>query len=189
MGGIGSGQRWQTAEYPRDSNTKQIDVAFLHRRGCLVDGYSGKLNWTRNGEPNGNISFSVAGDKLALDYRVRIAGGDWHPIVQHVKLERTACNYGGTRAWFLCPHCMSRRGVLYCAHLEFVCRECGNIRYESQQSSALDRAIAKRWKLHEKLFGESKRRMWGKTRAALFEEFIAVETELDRHLEQLMKYL
>jgi hypothetical protein len=53
----------------------------------------------------------------------------------------------------------------------------------------LDRAIAKRWKLHDKLFGASKRRMWGKTRAKLFDEFIALETELDRHLEQVMRCL
>jgi len=41
-----------------------------------------------------------------------------------VYLAWTDCNYGGQRAWFVCPHCQQRRGVLYFVGTVVRCREC-----------------------------------------------------------------
>jgi hypothetical protein len=105
------------------------------------------MNWTRNGEKTGSISFVVSavegdeyirfqytqtdrhsGEKTELDYKVR--------------LEWTACHFGGRRWWFICPlvvngrACNRRVGVLYLdGGKYFGCRHCYDLTYESSKTS------------------------------------------------------
>jgi hypothetical protein len=71
----------------------------------------------------------------------------------HVMLDRTGCNYGGSRTWFRCPGptCGRRISKLYLRHGLLRCRQCHNLVYESQFLSRLDRALARekaaRWAL------------------------------------------
>lgn len=61
------------------------------------------------------------------------------------------CNYGGQRAWFVCPRgCGRRAAILYYGNTP-ACRHCYHLAYEGQQESAkyrlLHRAQAVRMQL------------------------------------------
>src|SRR3954468_6130263 len=42
---------------------------------------------------------SIAG----VTYRVRIGHGDWQDVAETVRIVRTACRFGGSRPYFVCP--------------------------------------------------------------------------------------
>ncbi len=75
-----------------------------------------------------------------------------------IPIETTSCNYGGTRHWFLCPipNCNRRSKKLY-LHPKgiFICRKCLNLAYSSQNKSAINRIIDKKWDLVQKLGADS----------------------------------
>ena len=112
MGGKGSGTwcRWNTKTTVED--TKRINIVYMHQQGLLKHGLMGRLRWTRNGKPNGDIQFHCHNDYLLLNYRYREHRKEWQPVTQQIALERTPCNYGGSRPWFLCPRCNRRIAIL-----------------------------------------------------------------------------
>lgn len=152
MGGIGSGRgsRWSTKTTTNE--VKRLDVRLMRKQGLLKDGIKSNLRWTRNGKPNGEIGFNVAGDVLHLVFNSRTRGEDWQLIEQAVPLDYTPCNYGGVRPWFLCPRCSKRVALLYGADALFLCRHCYNLPYQSQQQGTTDRAINQKHKLGERIF-------------------------------------
>nr|WP_298718763.1 hypothetical protein [uncultured Steroidobacter sp.] len=68
-----------------------------------------------------------------------------------IAIERTACNYGGSRPWFLCPGCRTRRAVLYHSVDGFECRHCMRLVHTSVTEDKFDRLRRKRGKLLERL--------------------------------------
>ena len=62
--------------------------------------------------------------------------GVWASVItingQTVQLSYSRCNFGGKRAWFLCPKCNKQVGVLYRKPLNslFYCRSCQDLCYE-----------------------------------------------------------
>ena len=70
-----------------------------------------------------------------------------------VSIARTACNYGGTRPWFVCPvsHCRRRAAVLYCTGAGVICRRCAGLAYMSQREPVYVRALHRRHKLLARL--------------------------------------
>lgn len=73
-------------------------------------------------------------------------------------IESTACNYGGSRHWFLCPNpgCKRRCRKLYLNRQGyFFCRKCLNLAYHTQNRSKLDRIIDKKWALLRKFGADS----------------------------------
>lgn len=63
-----------------------------------------------------------------------------------IPLQRTACHFGGSRIWFLCPNvnCTRRCKKLYLVTKEiFLCRKCLRLVYNSQNTSPLDNLIRK----------------------------------------------
>lgn len=67
---------------------------------------------------------------VILDYSV-----NGEAVSQPLYFERVANNYGGTRAFFLCPGCGGRVRFLYCRWGRFRCRECASLNYDSQQAT------------------------------------------------------
>jgi hypothetical protein len=65
-------------------------------------------------------------------------GGVW----QSVKCTWTPCNFGGRRAWFVCPAmgCGRRVAILYGGSI-FACRHCYRLAYPSQRETDVDRAM------------------------------------------------
>lgn len=54
---------------------------------------------------------------------------------QYVEISRVPNNYGGARAFFLCPHCGQRVRFLYSRWGRFRCRACNRLNYKSQQAT------------------------------------------------------
>jgi hypothetical protein len=63
--------------------------------------------------------------------------------VQRICITYTSCGKGGVRAWWACPICNARRGVLFLRSRVWGCRGCMGLPYRSQRMSRLERATAK----------------------------------------------
>ena len=98
-----------------------------------------------------SINYRMEKDSMVLEYRYRINGGEWEDVEQEVFFERTPCNYGGFRTWFLCSHCFRRVAVIYGAGKYFYYRHCYNLTYSSQQESLPDRLMRKVRKIRVRL--------------------------------------
>lgn len=68
-----------------------------------------------------------------------------------IEIERKACNYGGERFYFLCPHCGRRCMKLYLSGARFVCRQCGGLHYSVESEDQRDRARRRAGKIRERL--------------------------------------
>ena len=152
MGGYGSGSwyRWGGSKTTMESQ-KRIDIRWLKQQGYIHAGTMGNLSWSCRGEPTGSITYSMEEEGMLLNYRYRVNCGEWEPLEQRVLFDRTSCNYGGTRIWFLCPRCGTRVAVLYGTGKLFLCRHCYDLTYGSQQEGEVDRLIRKQRNIRERL--------------------------------------
>lgn len=68
-------------------------------------------------------------------------------------IERTPCNYGGSRPWFLCPRCGDRRAVLFGSPRggTLGCRRCLKLLFLSECDDAFGRAIHKLRKIERQI--------------------------------------
>lgn len=103
----------------------------------------------------------------------------------------TPCNYGGRRAWLVCPHCGHRRTKLYgpalhrCSPDIAWCRECLQFGYWSHlRADWVERRRRKAERIRERLGGSTDlyapfpRRPWGmhrRTYAALRQHGLALQ--------------
>ncbi len=116
---------------------KKIDVRYMQRESLLNSGQVNSLRWTsqRTGEVVGRIDYEVKTEGVCFSYRVRSNPSEaWRPYSYLVPVIYTPCNYGGTRAWFNCPHCLKRVAVLYLDE-QIACRTCHKLNYTSQQQT------------------------------------------------------
>ena len=128
---------------------QRVEIGRWHRGGYLQAGRSFTCNWHRGDEPTGNIGVVVhGGDSLALQYMV---GSDdqRRDGSQTIRLAHTACNYGKSRPWFVCPVCQRRAGVLYMRAGRFACRHCQRVAYSSQAEDAVARTWRKQRRIEE----------------------------------------
>jgi hypothetical protein len=99
-----------------------------------------------------------AGRQTVIDVKVDIdlvtiqIGG----TINQIRVEYTPCRFGGSRPWWRCPGCHSRRGVLYEKDHRFRCRRCLGLAYRSQRTSKLDRAAERARRLHIRLGGSGR---------------------------------
>lgn len=54
---------------------------------------------------------------------------------QEIQLDRIRNGFGGSRAYWLCPHCRGRYRYLYLAGERFICRKCAKLNYRCQQET------------------------------------------------------
>ena len=151
MGGMGSGpyRRHNSA-----SGYLRLDVNKLHRGGWLEPGRAYSWQWTwGNYDDKSTISIAALAGSLRLSFRMKSSGEDWQSVEQYVEIDRTPCNYGGTRPWFLCPRCGRRVSVIYGAKA-FYCRACHCIAYQSQSETYEDRCFRRANKLRQRMGGE-----------------------------------
>lgn len=155
MGGSGSGDylRWSTKS--TTGSQHRVDIRWMRQQGRLKQGSTGWLSWSLNGKQTGNIGYRVEAKYLILNYRYRPSGGEWEDVQETVMFDWTACNYGGKRAWLLCPNCDRRVAVLYGAGRYFLCRHCYNLTYASQQVQRYDRLMMKAQAIRERLGGSA----------------------------------
>ena len=148
MGGFGSGrQGWKATT----SDMRTLDIRRLQRDGLLTPGQAFGWHWTRNGEEVASIQMRTEVDRVILNYRSR-SGGEWQPMEYPVYLEWTPCNFGGRRAWFVCPArgCGRRVAILYGGSI-FACRHCHRLAYPSQRETWDDRAARRADRIRARL--------------------------------------
>jgi hypothetical protein len=138
MGGYGS-TRWgwrstraTTDEFPA------LDVRALARRGYFSTGPGelavGTETWCCDGKEVGRVDVLFRGDELdamTLEYVACQTNGNCHVVREQVRLDRTHCTLGGSRPWFVCSGCRTRRAVLFCVGGVFRCRACHDLAYRS----------------------------------------------------------
>lgn len=151
MGGMGSGH---SRRHNSTSGYLRLDVNKLHRGGWLEPGRACSWQWTWGYyEDKSTISILALAASLRLTFRVKSSGEDWQSVAQDVKIDRTPCNYGGKRPWFLCPRCGRRVSVLY-GRKAFYCRTCHCLAYQSQSEGYEDRCFRRANKLRQRMGGE-----------------------------------
>ena len=124
----------------------RLDVRRLHQRNCLRPGLVFSWSWSWGGEPLASIRILTSVDSIRLSYSTK----DGEQVDELVDLDRTPCNYGGTRPWFICPKCGRRVAVLFGGR-RFWCRHCHGIAYAVENEDALSRQLRRANKLREKV--------------------------------------
>ena len=154
MGGPGSGRwyRWDSKDTTENHN--RIDIRWLRKQGYLRPNTSGSLSWSSGDEQSDLINFMLDSGQMTLKYLYRYRGGELESVEQVIPFDRTPCNFGGHRLWFLCPRCYKRVALLYGAGKYFYCRNCHNLNYASQHESMPDRLMRKARKIR-KILGAS----------------------------------
>lgn len=191
MGGSGSGR--PSGFGATVESYRSIDANQLHRAGCLLPGWFGGWQWTRDGERVAWITLRAAPGRVVLSYRWRVADGEWQDIEEPFRIVQIPCRLGGSRPYFLCPGvvdgiaCGRRVAKLYGAGRYFLCRHCYRLGHASQSEGAWDRALRRSNKIRMRLGGNPglvwpfpgrPRGMWRRTyerlqRSALEAEAIA----------------
>lgn len=129
---------------------RRIDSREMQKQGVLQAGHNGTYCWwnSETGEKVASVGYSASQHGLTLDYK---AGDTLYRY--NIPLDRTACHYGGTRTWFLCPalSCGKRVAKLYLSAGIFACRHCQQLNYASQQVSKADLPLMRMHKTRDKL--------------------------------------
>ncbi len=160
MGGYGSGRWGWSHTRETTDGLLWLDVRDLARRGLFAAGpgqiATGSIAWSRRGETTDWIRVACAGDEpdtVLLDYQTWRPGEAWKPVRERVLIERTPCRYGGSRPWFRCSRCGSRRAVLYSVGGHFRCRACHDLAYGSTRDADHARAQRRAATLRRRLGG------------------------------------
>jgi hypothetical protein len=115
-----------------------FDVRQVARKGMLRPG-AFAWHWTSNyGEKVGSVGVRVTDDAQRM-----------------IRINRTPCNYGGSRPWLLCPSCGRRCAVVYFGAPggRYACRRCSRVAYLSQCEDETGRLWRKQRKIECKLAG------------------------------------
>ena len=160
MGGHGSGDYYRWSKRTTKEELRRIDLRYMRKAGLLTPNRKGTLSWSSNGEPTGEIGYTMLTDSMTLNYSIKNADDEWEPIEQLVPFSRTSCNYGGERVWLHCPLCQTRVAILYMVSGLFRCRHCHNIPYSSQQEGKLDQLCRKARKIRKRFYGDDSDNMF-----------------------------
>jgi len=143
MGGFGSGRRNQNGK-DTTNDYRSLDVRRLQRGNLLRSGLCFSLEWTSKRQTLPSMIVQVETDKLTLNYRHQSTSSGWQDKEYPIKLNWASCNYGGKRAWFICPAngCGRRVAKLFLnSSGSFACRHCNHLAYASQRETVSDRAL------------------------------------------------
>jgi hypothetical protein len=165
MGGYGSGR--SGSGFTLTDGLLFLDIRYLRKRGYFATGacpgYEARcsVQWSRRGEPSGNIVLLVPGTEagayppsVTLAYRTKAWGETtWTDRTERIPIETTPCHYGGERPWFCCPGCGDRRAVLFSVGGLFRCRGCRRIAYTSTHEPSYDRSIRRALTIQRRLGG------------------------------------
>jgi|SRR5580700_3198827 hypothetical protein len=129
-----------------------LDVRRFEGAGMLTPGRRAGWQWTRDGETVASIQMRAEQDRVFLIYRHRSGDAEWKDEQYPVRIVRTPCNLGGSRAWFICPAvgCGRRVAILYGGSI-FACRHCYRLAYPSAREDVCDRAARRADRLRARL--------------------------------------
>ena len=155
MGGSGSGNRWRYGKKGTVDASKRLDIRYLKQHDMLRSG-TYNMSWNRGGEPSGSCAIRiVAGESMTVICRWRNGSNDeWQPMEKTISLAHTACALGGSRPWFVCPHCSRRVAVLILDAGYVACRHCLKLTYGSCNEDLIDRSWRRRDKYKARMGGD-----------------------------------
>lgn len=90
-----------------------------------------------------NIHLTLEGNRLyvkSLDKGINLSR-------LYILLNPMPCQYGGVRLMFICPLCRKNARKLYFRGIEFGCRRCFNLAYQSQNETLAYRLLRKKDKI------------------------------------------
>ena len=136
-----------------------FDIRHIARKGYLRGNAWFTWVWTNSysGEVVGRVSVRVSDDpeRVVLSYQWTPYDSDPQSVECTLRVNRTACTYGGNRPWFLCPQCGQRCAVVYFGARggRYACRKCVRVAYCSQSEDVMARAWRKQGKIEKRLAG------------------------------------
>ena len=156
MGGPGSGKWCRWSKKAVVEGSFRIDIRAWQRQHLLDSTSYFACNWSNSGgEKQASISVRSGPTQVVLTYRVQQRGGEWQDVEEPIQIVQTACNFGGTRPWFICPEpsCGRRTAILFITERNFRCRRCCNLSYGSQRESRADRGLRRVQNIRMRLGG------------------------------------
>ena len=186
MGGYNSGRHGGK----RTTNDMHVlDIRHIQRAGRLKPGQSFNWQWSRRGEVIASINMRTDTDRVTLIYRTRNHGDEWQDMNYPVRLAWTGCNYGGQRAWWLCPAvgCGRRVAVLYGGKV-YACRHCHKLAYSTQRQQADDRATSKADRIRKRLGWDAGilNGNGGKPKGMHWRTFVRLQAAHNAHVNQAL---
>lgn len=147
MGGFGSGRPGGGGKVCTES-LRRLDVRRLARAGYLTPGTVCTWGWSSDGQTTATIGVTVQDDRVTLAYST-----SGKSMRYDVLIDRTPCNYGGTRVWWRCPAvgCGRRVAVLFQGGAVFACRHCYRLAYRCQREEPDERARRRAEKIRQRL--------------------------------------
>ena len=127
------GEWMRTGIRTRCEQVSRLDIRELN----VNHGWGGIIFYDDAGT---QVRYRVDKNRLIIDHA--------HQVIH---IDRTPCNYGGYRSWFLCPRCNKRVAILYEQDKRFRCRQCHVLPYTSQRVSECDRLLLKVRKIRGQL--------------------------------------
>lgn len=131
-----------------------LDIRRIHQKGLLDAGSWFSWHWTTNyGDKAGSISVRVDTDCVRLNYQWTPYDSDPQQVTCSLRIDKTPCNFGGNRSWFLCPQCGRRCAVVYFGARggRYACRMCLRLAYLSEAQDGMGRMWRKQDKLAARL--------------------------------------
>jgi len=93
---------------------------------------------------------SIDGTTTGVTLFQQCQNSDTGPGLQ-IAIDRTECNYGGSRAWWICPRCSKRVAVLWGDSVGFACRHCQRLNYQSTRTAESSKPFRRADKLRRQL--------------------------------------
>ena len=128
----------------------KLDIRQVHRAGRLVPGESSTWSWKWGIDSVFRINMQASEDAVTLRYRVTDHFGGCLDYAYQVRIEWTPCNYGGKRAWWICPNCGQRVALLWGGR-KFACRHCHRLAYQSTRTTPGSECFARANKIRARL--------------------------------------
>ena len=169
---------------------RAMDSRVMQKQGIFENG-TGSYNWwdAESKEIRSSIGYSYQDQLMTLTYQCN--GESYHYAIH---IDQTACNYGGTRSWFICPspQCKKRVAKLYLSKSGcFTCRHCNNANYAIQQMSNKNKPLHHMHKMRDKLgwsynYVRNYQR-WHKPKYIHYKTFKAMVAKHDEYEREVIK--
>lgn len=172
------------AKYGKADGRIRLEVGALVKAGAL---HPVELPWAWTNRETGEMVASITVEGGAHCIRLAFCK-DGHDTHQVIGIDRTGCNYGGARAWFVCPSCSRRCAALYLKGAGFYCRTCCRLRYRSQSINDCARSWRRQQRLERRLNPDGSRPK-GMHRATYARIVDAIQDCEWQRLERLDAYL
>jgi len=162
-----------------------VDVLRWHRAGLLRPGGWFGWSWYEGKRHEASIGVAVTGDGVRLSYVRGRGTANERSVSYAVGIARTACHFGGSRPWFVCPGrgCGRRVTRLYLRGAYFLCRHCQGLGYrEGRPYRLLRRARRIRERLGgpcglSRPFPARRKGMWRRTYLRLLTQAVDAQRE------------